>query len=61
MRPAGQYRATSRMDIAQTVSDFSKPQPSPLYDSLDQLLFEATLVDSLLILLLILLWLQRRI
>jgi hypothetical protein len=49
MRPAGQYAATNRMDIAQTVSAFSKTHPSPLSGSLDHLLFEATLVDSFLI------------
>jgi hypothetical protein len=37
MRPTGQYAATSRMDIAQVVSDFSKTHPSPLCGSLDQL------------------------
>jgi hypothetical protein len=49
MRAADQYAATSRMDIAQTVSDFSKTSPSPQCRSLDYLLFKATLVDSFLI------------
>jgi hypothetical protein len=49
MRSAGQYAATSRMDIAQMVSDFSKTQPSPLCGDLDHLVFEAILVDSFLI------------
>jgi hypothetical protein len=34
MRSAGQYAATSRMDIAQTVSDFSKTHPHRKWGSL---------------------------